>query len=98
MEINIPTVGTTGTTGTKGANANDYKKFVIVDTHGNIVEEGGVLNAMDIIKDENLEAKEQFFKELFSMVGLEFKERESVKKTVKKVSPSELLAKFNKGN
>lgn len=97
--VQLPTDNTTNANIKLGQNKDDYKKFVIVDTAGSLVEKGQVLQGFDIIKDENLEAKEQFFKEMFAMFGFEFKERESVQKVVAKgVSPAELLAKFNKGN
>ena len=94
--VQLPTTETAEKIGT---NKNDYKKFVIIDSQGSLVEEGQVLQGFDIIKDDNLEAKEQFFTEMFAMFGMEFKERTAnVKVVAKGVSPAELLAKFNKGN
>lgn len=97
LNVKIPTTETAETR--LGANKDDYKKFVIVDTEGSLVEKGQVLQSLDIVKDDNLEAKEQFFKEMFAMFGMSFEERQSqVKVVAKGVSPAELLARFNKGN
>ena len=99
MSTAIPTIETTatGTAQRVGQNANDYKKYVVIDTNGVVVDAGQVFHGIDILKDENLEAKEEFFKQLFNAVGMEFKERSPQVKEVKKVNVSELLGKFAKG-
>ena len=89
MAIIIPSVTTPAVT---GKSATDYEKFVVVDTAGSLVEKDRVAYAIDLIKDDNMQAKANFLQELFSLVGMEFKVKEAnTIATVKTVSPADLI-------
>ena len=89
MSIQIPNVQPTSTV---GKNAQDYEKFVVVDTNGSLVDAGQVAYGIDLVKDDTLQNRADFLQELFSLVGMEFKVRESrANKVAKSVSPAELM-------
>ena len=95
MSINIPNVQPTTTI---GKDAKDYEKFVVVDTNGSLVGAGEVAYGIDLIKDDTLQNRADFLQELFSLVGMEFKVRESrTDKVAKAVSPKELMEALRKG-
>ena len=86
--ITLPSVANKAT----GKSANDYEKFVVVDTNGSLTEKGRVVYSIDLLKDETLEPKAKFLEELFQLVGMEFKVRESrTTPEVKAVSPKDLI-------
>lgn len=84
MSINIPSINTAPTN--IGKNASDYEKFVIVDTAGSLVDAGSVAYSLDLVKDDSLQAKADFLKDLFDVVGMEFKVREARVRTVAKTA------------
>ncbi len=89
MSIQIPNVQPSTTV---GKNAQDYEKFVVVDTAGALVDAGQVAYGIDLVKDDTLQNRADFLQELFSLVGMEFKVRESrANKVAKSVSPAELM-------
>ena len=89
MSIQIPNVQPTSTV---GKNAQAYEKFVVVDTNGSLVDAGQVAYGIDLVKDDTLQNRADFLQELFSLVGMEFKVRESrANKVAKSVSPAELM-------
>ena len=91
MSITIPSITNTQPA-TTGKNANDYEKFVVVDTAGSLTEAGRVVYTLDLIKDDTLQTKANFLEELFALVGMEFKVREArTTPTVKSVSPADLI-------
>ena len=89
MSIQLPNVQPTTTV---GKDAKDYEKFVVVDTNGALVGTGEVAYGIDLIKDDTLQNRADFLAELFALVGMEFKVRESrANKVAKSVSPAELM-------
>ena len=92
MPIVIPSITNVATPAPTGKTANDYEKFVVVDTAGSLTEAGRVAYSIDLIKDDTLQAKANFLDELFGLVGMEFKVREArTTPTVKAVSPADLI-------
>ena len=91
MAITIPSITNTQQAPT-GKNANDYEKFVVIDTNGSLTEAGRVAYSLDLIKDDTLQAKANFLEELFALVGMSFEVRQSrTTPTVKAVSPADLI-------
>ncbi len=87
------------TSGTNGQNANDYEKYVIVDTNGVLVGEGQVAYSLDLIKDQTQVARADFLEQLFTAVGMEFKIRTARQdKVAKTVDVNSILAQVAKGN
>ena len=94
MSIQIPNITPTAPV---GKNAQDYEKFVVVDTNGSLVDAGQVAYGIDLVKDGTLQNRADFLQELFGLVGMEFKVRESrTDKVAKSVSPSDIIAQLAK--
>ncbi|MCK5848502.1 MAG: hypothetical protein KAH01_04835 [Caldisericia bacterium] len=88
--ITLPSVNTAPAI--TGKNASDYEKFVVVDTNGSLVEAGKVVYSLDLVKDDTLQNKANFLSELFELVGMDFKVRETrTTQTVKATSPKDLI-------
>ena len=98
MSIDIPNVTATAPATPIGKNAQDYEKFVVVDTTGSLVDAGQVAYGIDLVKDDTLQNRANFLEELFGLVGMEFKVREArANKIAKVASPMDLIKALNKG-
>ena len=94
MSIEIPNIKPTQV----GKKADDYEKFVVVDTNGRLVGAGEVAYGIDLVKDQTLQNRADFLQLLFQAVDMEFKVRESrADKVAKSVSPADIMAELAKG-
>ena len=97
---NIPTINIPTSASAKkfGQNSEDYNKYVVIDTKGVLVDAGQVVIGFDLLKDDAEEGIKGFIGELFTAVGMTVEERTGrQEKTVKKVSPAEIMKLISAG-